>query len=84
MDTCTIQVCSKTLLTLDSTLNVIYQFNMTTNATVTFAGTAGSSGYSGDFGSATSAQIYSPRGMHVSPNGIVYFAGMLLMYYVTS
>ena len=58
----------------DSNYNVIRVVNIITGIINTVAGT-GSTGYSGDGGLATSANLYSPTGISVHPTtGIVYIS----------
>ena len=58
----------------DSNYNVIRVVNMSTGIINTVAGT-GSTGYSGDGGLATSANLYSPTGISVHPTtGVIYIS----------
>ena len=64
---------SSNLYVSDSTQSIIIKVDAITNQVTTFAGIASGSGYTGDYGKATSAQLYGPIGLTVYRN-ILYVA----------
>jgi Bacterial Ig-like domain (group 3) len=57
----------------DTFNNVVRELNLTTNMITTVAGT-GTAGFSGDNGPATSAELFDPSGLAVSPAGTLYIS----------
>jgi len=68
-------VCDATgnLYIADTILDVVLRVDLKTDIISTIAGT-GSSGYSGDGGPATSAQLHGPRGLALDEGGNLYIA----------
>ena len=57
----------------DTFNNVVRELNLTTGIITTVAGT-GTAGFSGDNGPATSAELFDPSGLAVSPAGTLYIS----------
>ncbi len=57
----------------DTFNNVVRELNLTTGIITTVAGT-GTAGFSGDNGPATSAELFDPSGLVVSPAGTLYIS----------
>ena len=57
----------------DTFNNVVREVNLTTGIITTVAGT-GTAGFSGDNGPATSAELFDPTGLAVSPAGTLYIS----------